>query len=48
MDEWENDNIVFFDKVDVDENSEIATKYNVRSMPTIETLVVNEDDGKTR
>lgn len=49
MDEWEDNNSVFFDnKVDVDENSAIATKYNIRSMPTIVILVANEDDGKTR
>jgi thioredoxin 1 len=39
MDDWPD---VEFEKIDVDENQDVANEYQVRSLPT---LIIEDDDG---
>ena len=44
--EWDDDDEVAVEKVDVDNDSETATAYQVRSIPTIVVVAEDEDDSE--
>lgn len=44
-DEWDENNNVTVEKVDVDNEQDVANEYQVRSIPTI--VVVTEDDDES-
>lgn len=43
--EWEDNDVIEFEKVDIDENSELAQNFSVRSIPTI-IIIEENDDGE--
>lgn len=43
-DEWDDTDNVSIDKVDLEENQDIANDYRVRSIPTI-VVLCEDDDG---
>lgn len=41
---WEDNDEIEFEKVDIDDKEELAQQFNVRSIPTIIIVSVSEDD----